>query len=97
MRYEHQKMSIFVTQFCGTRLSEHQNETSASKPHRANAIQGVIRLERSFNVKSYENVEFTSISENKEHEWSHDCLRIATNAMFTQMSANKGIKLFKNR
>jgi len=31
----------------------------------------------------------------KEMEWSHDCSQIATNVMFTQMSATKGIKMFK--
>ena len=50
-----------------------------------------------FNEKYYENVQFTSIGENKELEWSHDCLRIATNIMFTKIPENKGIKLFKER
>ena len=49
-----------------------------------------------FNGKSYDNVQFTSIGENKERGWSHDCLRIALNVMFTQMSAKKGITLFKD-
>ena len=40
----------------------------------------------SFNGKSYDNVPFTSIGENKEREYSHNCLRIATNFMFTLMS-----------
>ena len=51
----------------------------------------------SFNIKSYDNVKFTSIGENKENEWSHDCIRIATNDMFAQVSAKKLIKLFKER
>ena len=48
-----------------------------------------------FNGKSYDNVQFTSIGENKEREWSHEFLRIAANVMFTQMSAKKGVKSFK--
>ena len=50
-----------------------------------------------FNGKSNENVQFKNIGENKEREWSHDCLRIASNVTFTQMSAKKGIELFKER
>jgi len=38
-----------------------------------------------------------SETEKKEMEWSHDCFQIATNVMFTQMSAKKGIKMFKER
>ena len=45
--------------------------------------------------KYYNNLQFTSIGENKELEWSHDCLRIATHAIFTKMAAKKGIKLLK--
>ena len=49
------------------------------------------------NGKSYYNVKFTSIGESRDHERSRDCLRIAANVMFTQMSVNKGIQLFKER
>ena len=49
-----------------------------------------------FNVKVYDNVQFTIIGENKDFERSNDCLRIATNFVFTQMSANIGILLFKD-
>ena len=42
----------------------------------------------------YDNVKFTSISENKQHEWSRDFISMATNVVFTKMSAKKGIKLF---
>ena len=59
--------------------------------------QVVNRLDMRFNGKSYDNLQFTSIGENKEREWSHDCLRVAMNAMFTKMSAKKGIKIFKER
>ena len=51
----------------------------------------------SFNGKYYDNVQLTSIGENKEHEWSHNCLRIAMNVMCTQIPEKKGIKLFKER
>ena len=57
--------------------------------------QGVNRLDMSFNGKYYDNVKFTSIGENKEREFSHDCFTIAPNLMFTKMSAKKGIELFK--
>ena len=50
-----------------------------------------------FNVKYYYNVLLTSIGENKEREWSHDCLSIAMNVMFTQISAKKWTKLLKER
>ena len=48
-----------------------------------------------FNGKSYDNVQFTSIGENKEREWSHYCPRIDMNLVFTQISEKKGIKIFK--
>ena len=48
-----------------------------------------------FNGKSYGNVQFPSICENKEHEWSHDFLRIAKHFMFKKVSEKKEIKLFK--
>ena len=49
------------------------------------------------NEKYYDNVQFTSIGENKEREWSNNCLRISTDVISTQISAKKGIKLFKER
>ena len=48
------------------------------------------------NGKYYNNIQLTSIGKNKECEWIQDCLRIAANVMFTKMSANKEIKLFKD-
>ena len=30
-----------------------------------------------------------------KHEWNYNCLRVAMNVMFTKMSVNKRIKLFK--
>ena len=49
----------------------------------------------SLDGKSYDNLQFTSIGENKEHEWSNDYIKIDMNFMFTQMSAKKGNKIFK--
>ena len=37
------------------------------------------------------------IGKTKERKRSHNCLRISTNVMFTQMSEKKGIKLFMER
>ena len=48
------------------------------------------------NGNSYENLKFNSIYENKEHEWSHDCIRIDTNVTFTHNSEKKEIQLFKD-
>ena len=50
-----------------------------------------------FNGKYYDNVQFTSIGENKEREWSHVCLRIDMNVMFAKVPNKKGIKLFNER
>ena len=77
-------------------VSEHQNKTSTGIPHIDNLGNGLNRLEMIFNVKVYDNVQFTIIGENKDFERSNDCLRIATNFVFTQMSANIGILLFKD-
>ena len=49
----------------------------------------------SFCGKYYDNIKFKSIGGNKEHEWSHNCLSMATNFMFTHISENKVNKLFK--
>ena len=76
-------------------VPEHQNFTSAGRPHRVNVGPEVNRLYMIFNDKCYDNIQFTSIGENKEFEWSHDCLRIAMNFMFAQMTVNKGGKLLK--
>ena len=70
--------------------------TSTGRTHKSYSGKGVNILKMRFNGKSYDNVQFTSIGENKERGWSHDCLRIALNVMFTQMSAKKGITLFKD-
>ena len=43
-------------------VSEHKNDTSTGKPHRANSGQVKNMLEMSFEWKYYYNVQFTSIS-----------------------------------
>ena len=70
-------------------VPEHQNYTSAGRPRRSTTGKVVDRLDMIFNGKFYDNVQFTSIGENKEREWSHDCLRITTNVMFTQFQRRK--------
>ena len=42
-----------------------------------------------------DNLQFKSIGESKQHEWSHDYIKIDKNFMFTLMSVKKGNKLFK--
>ena len=71
-------------------VTENHSNTSTGRPHRDNSGKGVIILNMTFNGNSYDNVKFTSIRENKEHDWSHYCLRIAANFMFTQMPEKKG-------
>ena len=58
-------------------VPEHQNETFTGRPHRTNLVHGVNRLEMILNRKYYENVQFTSIGENNDHGWIHNCLRIS--------------------
>ena len=72
--------------------SQYQNiKAILSQVYNVEPIQGkgVNRLENNFDGKSYDNVEFTSISEKKERKWCQYCFRIAANVMFTRMSEKK--------
>ena len=49
-----------------------------------------------FEGKSYE-INFVSISKQKQLKWADDCYRTAVNVIFTQISAKQGIKQFKEQ
>jgi hypothetical protein len=66
------------------------------RPRCSNAGKGVDRIEMSFDGKTYnKNVQFTTIGEPQNTERSPNCRQTDVNVMFTQMSATKGLKLFK--
>ena len=44
-----------------------------------------------------QDIQFLSISKQKQREWDDECYRTDVNVMFTQMSAKQGIKQFKER
>ena len=77
-----------------------ESQTTNTRPRRANAGKGVIRLEPSMEGKSHQNtkVQFAQKgTANTEHqcEWFTKLKNIAVNACFTQMSARKGIEQFR--
>ena len=87
---EHQQISVKKS------VSEYQNKTSTGTPQIFNVRQIENRLDMSFNGKYYYNKKLTSIVKNKECGFSHDCLRIAMNVMFTKMADNNVFELFKD-
>ena len=66
------------------------------KPQRSSKSRDRQEHQPSFEGKSYE-MQFLSVSKQKQREQADDCYRTAMNVMFVQISSKQGIKQFKER